>query len=131
MKLLWLRRECAVADLVEALADEVPLAYTSVLTTVRILEKKGYVTHRQEGRARVHDELKPHPAQLGHGQAHPRKPGGRRHMHQRPRQPLTDDAELLRSMGEHEQDVSAGAGHRLASAQGLIQAVRARRWFAR
>ena len=51
MKLLWARRECAVADLVQALAGEAPLAYTSVLTTVRILEKKGYVTHRQEGRA--------------------------------------------------------------------------------
>lgn len=51
MKLLWLRGESAVADLVQALPDEAPLAYTSVLTTVRILEKKGYVTHRQEGRA--------------------------------------------------------------------------------
>src|ERR1700761_8082440 len=51
MKLLWLRGESAVADLVQALADESPLAYTSVLTTVRVLEKKGYVTHRQEGRA--------------------------------------------------------------------------------
>jgi predicted transcriptional regulator len=27
------------------------LAYTSVLTTIRILERKGYVCHRQEGRA--------------------------------------------------------------------------------
>src|SRR6202012_6271565 len=51
MKLLWVRGESAVADLVQALADATPLAYTSVLTTVRILEKKGYVTHRQEGRA--------------------------------------------------------------------------------
>ena len=51
MKLLWLRGESAVADLVTALADERALAYTSVLTTVRILEQKGYVTHRQEGRA--------------------------------------------------------------------------------
>ncbi len=51
MKLLWVRGESAVADLVSALADEMPLAYTSVLTTVRILEKKGYVVHRQEGRA--------------------------------------------------------------------------------
>ena len=51
MKLLWARGESAVADLVQALPDELPLAYTTVLTTVRILEKKGYVTHRQEGRA--------------------------------------------------------------------------------
>ena len=51
MKLLWTRGESAVADLVQALEVEKPLAYTSVLTTVRILEKKGYVEHRQEGRA--------------------------------------------------------------------------------
>lgn len=51
MKVLWLRGESSVADLVAATAHEAPLAYTSVLTTVRILENKGYVTHRQEGRA--------------------------------------------------------------------------------
>ncbi len=51
MKVLWLRGESAVSDLVTAVADQSPLAYTSVLTTVRILERKGYVTHRQEGRA--------------------------------------------------------------------------------
>ena len=54
MRLLWVRGESAVADLVAALAEdpkEISLAYTSVLTTVRILETKGYLTHRQEGRA--------------------------------------------------------------------------------
>lgn len=51
MKVLWTRGESAVSDMVAATADETPLAYTSVLTTVRILEQKGYVTHRQEGRA--------------------------------------------------------------------------------
>jgi predicted transcriptional regulator len=51
MRVLWTRGESSVADLVAACADESPLAYTSVLTTVRILEQKGYATHRQEGRA--------------------------------------------------------------------------------
>lgn len=51
MKVLWTRGESAVSDMVSATADETPLAYTSVLTTIRILEQKGYVTHRQEGRA--------------------------------------------------------------------------------
>ena len=51
MKLLWSRGESSVANLTESLADETPLAYTSVLTTLRVLEKKGYVAHRQEGRA--------------------------------------------------------------------------------
>jgi predicted transcriptional regulator len=51
MRLLWMRGESSVADLVQALPEDTPLAYTSVLTTIRILEKKGYVDHRQEGRA--------------------------------------------------------------------------------
>ncbi|MFC5865520.1 BlaI/MecI/CopY family transcriptional regulator [Acidicapsa dinghuensis] len=54
MKILWLRGECAVNDLVAAMPDGEVLAYNSVLTTVRILEQKGYVEHRQEGRAFVY-----------------------------------------------------------------------------
>ena len=51
MRILWARGESGVAELVAALPDGPALAYTSVLTTIRILEKKGYVRHRQEGRA--------------------------------------------------------------------------------
>jgi predicted transcriptional regulator len=51
MRILWARGESLVSDLVAALPESAPLAYTSVLTTVRILEQKGYVEHRQEGRA--------------------------------------------------------------------------------
>lgn len=51
MRVLWDRGESAVADVVAAIADSTPLAYTSVLTTIRVLEKKGYLTHRQAGRA--------------------------------------------------------------------------------
>jgi predicted transcriptional regulator len=51
MRLFWLRGESTIADLVQALPDKEPLAYTSVLTTVRVLERKGYLQHRQEGRA--------------------------------------------------------------------------------
>lgn len=53
MKVLWERGESAVADMVAATTadEETALAYTSVLTTIRILETKGYVSHRQEGRA--------------------------------------------------------------------------------
>jgi predicted transcriptional regulator len=54
MKILWRRGESAVTDLVEALPEGEQLAYNSVLTTVRILEQKGYVEHRQEGRAFVY-----------------------------------------------------------------------------
>jgi predicted transcriptional regulator len=51
MKILWERGESGVSDMVTAISAETELAYTSVLTTIRILEKKGYVCHRQEGRA--------------------------------------------------------------------------------
>lgn len=51
MKVIWDRGESTVAEMVIATADEGELAYTSVLTTIRILETKGYVSHRQEGRA--------------------------------------------------------------------------------
>jgi|SRR5271165_6131246 len=51
MKILWERGESGVSDLVAAMPDSAPLAYNSILTTIRILEKKGYVQHRQEGRA--------------------------------------------------------------------------------
>jgi predicted transcriptional regulator len=51
MRVLWNRGESSVADIAAATVDEGQLAYTSVLTTIRILESKGFVTHRQEGRA--------------------------------------------------------------------------------
>jgi predicted transcriptional regulator len=51
MRLLWTRGESTVADLVAALPQSELLAYNSVLTTIRILEQKGYVCHRKEGRA--------------------------------------------------------------------------------
>jgi predicted transcriptional regulator len=51
MRILWARGESLVSDLVSAMPESSPLAYTSVLTTERILEQKGYVKHRPEGRA--------------------------------------------------------------------------------
>jgi predicted transcriptional regulator len=54
MKILWERGELAVGELVAAMPEGSVLAYNSVLTTIRILEKKGYVRHRQEGRAFIY-----------------------------------------------------------------------------
>jgi predicted transcriptional regulator len=51
MRVLWARGESTVAEMVTATAEEGALAYTSVLTTIRVLESKGYVEHRQDGRA--------------------------------------------------------------------------------
>jgi len=41
----------------ESLPPKPSLAYNSVLTTIRILEKKGYVEHEKEGRAHVYSPL--------------------------------------------------------------------------
>jgi predicted transcriptional regulator len=54
MRILWQRGESAVTDLVAAMPEGEALAYNSVLTTIRILEQKGYVEHRQEGRAFIY-----------------------------------------------------------------------------
>ena len=51
MKVLWVRGESTVSDMAAALPKKNALAYNSVLTTIRILEQKGYVQHRKEGRA--------------------------------------------------------------------------------
>ncbi len=57
MEVLWAKRSGTVADVVEALSKDSPLAYSSVLTTLRILEIKGYLSHRQEGRAFVYEPV--------------------------------------------------------------------------
>ena len=57
MRILWVRGESLVSELVEAMPESTPLAYTSVLTTVRILEQKGFVAHEEAGRAFVYHPL--------------------------------------------------------------------------
>lgn len=57
MDILWDKGSGSVSDLVAALPDSQPLAYNTVLTTLRILEKKGYVNHVKEGRAHVFKPL--------------------------------------------------------------------------
>lgn len=57
MEVLWQKGPATVHQVMEALPEKVPLAYNSVLTTIRILEKKGYVQHVKEGRAHVYAPL--------------------------------------------------------------------------
>lgn len=57
MRILWRRGESAVNDLVASMPQGETLAYNSVLTTIRILEQKGYVDHRQDGRAFIYRPL--------------------------------------------------------------------------
>ncbi len=51
MRVLWERKRATVGDVVERLAGARTPAYNTVLTTLGILERKGYVTHEKDGRA--------------------------------------------------------------------------------
>lgn len=55
MQILWERGPSTVAEVRESLEDE--LAYTTVLTILRNLESKRYVTHNEEGRAHRYSAL--------------------------------------------------------------------------
>lgn len=63
MRVLWERGPSTVADVTDALAGDDKVAYSTVQTVLRILEDKGYLTHRKEGRAFVYS------AAVGAGQA--------------------------------------------------------------
>ena len=57
MDVLWTKGLATVQQVLESLPKKQPLAYNSVLTTIRVLEKKGYVKHVKDGRAHVYMPL--------------------------------------------------------------------------
>jgi predicted transcriptional regulator len=54
MEVLWQKGTATVSEVVERLPNRLPLAYSTVLTTLRILENKGYLRHSKDGRAFVY-----------------------------------------------------------------------------
>lgn len=54
MEVLWQRRSGTVQQVLNGLPQKPALAYNSVLTIIRILEKKGYVEHAKDGRAHIY-----------------------------------------------------------------------------
>jgi predicted transcriptional regulator len=57
MEVLWKKGQATVGDVVAALRADPPLAYSTVLTTLRILEAKGYLRHTKKGRAFVYEPV--------------------------------------------------------------------------
>lgn len=57
MNVLWLKGSATVQQVLDSLPAKPALAYNSVLTTVRILEKKGYVRHVKDARAHIYMPL--------------------------------------------------------------------------
>jgi len=66
MRALWRRGSATVAEIVEEYTR--PIAYTTVLTVLRVLEQKGYVTHDKElvGRAHVYRPVDEQRVQRSH-----------------------------------------------------------------
>lgn len=54
MEVLWQKGSATVQQVLDELPQRPALAYNSVLTTIRILEKKGYVEHVKDRRAHVY-----------------------------------------------------------------------------
>lgn len=57
MDALWEKGTATVSEVAEALPNNPALAYSTVLTTLRILENKGFVRHTKDGRAFVYHPL--------------------------------------------------------------------------
>lgn len=57
MEIIWDRGPSTVQEVVDALPADTPLAYSTVLTMLRILEQKAYLTHKKDGRAYVYEPV--------------------------------------------------------------------------
>jgi predicted transcriptional regulator len=57
MNVLWERGPATVGQIVDALPSKPPVAYSTVLTLLRIMENKGYLRHTKQGRAFVYEPL--------------------------------------------------------------------------
>jgi len=56
MGVLWEHRHCSVDDVVGFLPDPKP-AYNTILTFLRILEKKEFISYQEEGRKHIYYPL--------------------------------------------------------------------------
>jgi predicted transcriptional regulator len=60
MNVLWKEGRATVGDVMTSLTDDPPLAYSTVLTTLRILEAKGYLRHTKKARAFIYEPVIAH-----------------------------------------------------------------------
>lgn len=57
MNALWQQGPGTVQQVLDWLPEKPLLAYNSILTTIRVLERKGYLGHLKDGRAHVYQPL--------------------------------------------------------------------------
>jgi predicted transcriptional regulator len=65
MKLVWRRESATVRDIYEELLERRKIAYTTVMTMMKILETKGYLKKRRQDRAFVYWQTHPRSQVIG------------------------------------------------------------------
>lgn len=65
LQALWRRGPSSVGEIRDALAARRPLAYTSVMTVMNIMTRKGYLARRKNGRAYLYRPRKSEGRTLG------------------------------------------------------------------
>jgi len=65
MKVVWDRGTASVRDVYEALRSQRKVAYTTVQTMMRVLERKGHVERRREARTDLYTATRPRQQVLG------------------------------------------------------------------
>jgi BlaI family penicillinase repressor len=65
MKVVWQRDAATVRDVYEAIRARRPIAYTTVMTMMKILEEKGYLTKERADRAYLYKPAKPRQQVVG------------------------------------------------------------------
>ena len=65
MKLVWARGQASVRDVYEALLEERRIAYTTVMTMLNVLEKKGHLKKKAAGRSFVYRPTRPQRQVIG------------------------------------------------------------------
>ena len=59
MKIVWNRNSATVRDVYETLREQRQIAYTTVMTMMKILEKKKFLKKTQQDRAFVYQPVRP------------------------------------------------------------------------
>jgi BlaI family penicillinase repressor len=65
MKVIWRRESVTVRDVYETLREQRPIAYTTVMTMMNVLEEKGYLEKTRADRAHVYRPSRPQQQVVG------------------------------------------------------------------
>jgi predicted transcriptional regulator len=65
MKVVWRKGDVTVRDVHDALSEHRAIAYTTVMTLMRILQEKGYLTRATTEKAHVYRAAKPRQQVVG------------------------------------------------------------------